>query len=283
MNISFFGASVTQQKTGYAQMIKQFLNNFNINVHGYGSMHIHDAGVCFLDDVVKNKPDYCFIDWFSTGYINNYINEYLDTITYKLQQNHDCTIIYLFFDRTDMNDERLEMYEVAKKYADSHNIYYIELYNNNNINELIKDQVHTNDFGSNFYAQKIYSEFMSRIYNKNLPKIIVDKTKYCDIKVLDYMKEINDKLVIKGNGKIVGIYQSIGPYSGRVKINNNIIDVIDIWCVYERNNIKISVDVNDHITIEVLKGKTSEYSWETEPKCLKIIKIFYIGNIFIEN
>ena len=56
-------------------------------------------------------------------------------------------------------------------------------------------------------------------FNK-LPKIIVDKNKFCNIKILNYNNTIYDKLIINGTGTIVGIYQTIGMFSGLIRINN---------------------------------------------------------------
>ena len=42
--VNFFGASVTQQKTGYAQQFKIMNEQFYVNIYGYGSMHLYDAG-----------------------------------------------------------------------------------------------------------------------------------------------------------------------------------------------------------------------------------------------
>lgn len=51
INISFFGASVTEQKHGYVKYFKDLSiknsNNFTINQQGYGGTHINDAGMCF--------------------------------------------------------------------------------------------------------------------------------------------------------------------------------------------------------------------------------------------
>ena len=32
-------------------------------------MHLNNAAVCFIDEVIAQKPSYCFFDWFSTEYI----------------------------------------------------------------------------------------------------------------------------------------------------------------------------------------------------------------------
>ena len=90
---AFFGASVTQQKNGYAiQFIKQN-KCLNYNIFGYGSRHLNDAGICYIDDVIRSNPSHCFIDWFNTGYISynedkfDEIKIYINTIVHKLLYN----------------------------------------------------------------------------------------------------------------------------------------------------------------------------------------------------
>jgi hypothetical protein len=89
MNIVFFGASVTEQtkKSGYVPQFKQIVTdnslNFNIIQKGYGSLHLTDAGICKIDHIIENKPNICFIDWFSTHYIETNkekLYSYLDII-----------------------------------------------------------------------------------------------------------------------------------------------------------------------------------------------------------
>lgn len=66
MLVSFFGASVTQQTNGYVDVFANLCNDkFDVKKYGYGSMHIYDAGICFINNVINDKPNYCFIDWFS--------------------------------------------------------------------------------------------------------------------------------------------------------------------------------------------------------------------------
>lgn len=76
MSICFFGASVTQQskESGYVilfnELLKQNdLNNLNIIQKGFGSMHITDAGICKINEVIDENPSYAFLDWFSTCYV----------------------------------------------------------------------------------------------------------------------------------------------------------------------------------------------------------------------
>jgi len=53
-NLCFFGASVTQQKEGFAWHTSQLLNS-EYNCFGYGGCHLKDAGICFIDKVLETK------------------------------------------------------------------------------------------------------------------------------------------------------------------------------------------------------------------------------------
>jgi len=208
-------------------------------------MHIFDAGICFIDKVITDNPTFCFLDWFSTGFINSsdYIKQYIDTIVLKLVLNK-CVPIFLLFDRKYMNQTRLAMYNYVIDYANKHNIKFVSIINNKNIDELLRDNVHTTEVGSEFYGNTIYNYFMESIMNSDISDIILPvRNKYFNVKALSINSAVYDKLIIYGSGEIVGIYQKIGPYSG-------IIDIIDseefvtkyniwnMWCHYERNNIK---------------------------------------------
>lgn len=59
--ISIFGASVTQQKDGYAVQLRSILSE-KIEIFGFGATHLNNAGICHLADASKNKPKYCLID-----------------------------------------------------------------------------------------------------------------------------------------------------------------------------------------------------------------------------
>jgi hypothetical protein len=246
MIVSFFGASVTQQKNGYVDKFSELTNENNIIVkkYGYGSMHINDAGICFINNVICNKPNYCFIDWFSTGFIcsSDYIKQFIDTIVLKLIKIN-CTPVFLLFDRKDMCQNRLNMYDYVINYGNKHNIKYISITNNDNIDELLRDTVHTTEIGSLYYGKKIYDYFMINLINSQIndSKIIFpEKNQYYDIKVLQVNLTIYDEITLYGNAKIIGIYQKIGPYSGLVDIitGDNITKYLiwDQWCNYERNN-----------------------------------------------
>jgi hypothetical protein len=275
-HIAFFGASVTQQKNGYTYEFKKLVNDdsLNIGVFGYGSMHLYDAGVCFIDNVINSKPRFCFIDWFSTGFINYNITQYLDAIVYKLN-SIDCKIIFLLFDRIDMNDKRIEMYNIAKQYAVNHNIDMIEMYNLVNTKEYLRDMVHTNELGAKYYAEKIYNHYIGMNYNDYI-KVDVKENYLCNIKSIEYNEPvtIHNKLTIRGKGTVIGIYQLLGPHSPKhVIVNNNMIPVYDQWCHFERESIKIKFRFENDTDI-IISEEDNQNN-----KYLKILKIFYIGNV----
>ena len=105
--IAFFGASVTQQSDGYW---RYFMNNnpqFDVKAFGYGARHLNDAGVCYIDTVLAFHPEYCFIDWFSTGYIKyeedtfeTEMHQYIDTLIHKFISNGVKPIFLTFPDET---------------------------------------------------------------------------------------------------------------------------------------------------------------------------------------
>ena len=95
--IAFYGASVTQQRNGF---VDHFAKLFKAKVlkFGFGGMHLSDAGICFIDKVVVARPEICFVDWFSTWYMDQdgKFDLYIDAIVEKLQKI-DCRVIFLFF------------------------------------------------------------------------------------------------------------------------------------------------------------------------------------------
>jgi hypothetical protein len=95
--IVVFGASVTKQKNGFTTKLYKYFNH-PIKVFGYGGMHLNNAAVCFIDEVIAEKPSYCFIDWFSSEYIkiNDEAVQYIDTLINKCS-SINCKPIFLFF------------------------------------------------------------------------------------------------------------------------------------------------------------------------------------------
>lgn len=306
--ICFFGASVTAQKTGYAYVFKQLLaegsteDNYDVHAFGYGSMHLTDAGVCFIDLVVEKKPQYCFIDWFSTGFLCsdlNYLSRFLDAIVLKLQKI-DAVPVFLLFDRNPaICEQRRRMYSVVQAYCAKHNIYCINLYDNVNVDKLLRDEVHTTDAGSALYGKVVYDHFLQSIAGKrtsaDLQHFDIEKVQasnpYVAIRTLSIQRNIYEKMVLKGHGccHVFGIYQTIGPFSPLVEIDHvdmgekERIVVWDQWCHFERPNLKLSFQINGTTVISVLPDEFNRESCKVqrewnETKHLKILSIHFTGD-----
>lgn len=297
LNTSFFGASVTAQKTGYVHYFSNH-KKFNVSQHGYGSMHIKYAGMCFIDNVLVANPDYCFLDWFSTGYIpeNKELCDYLDNFRYKFI-NNNCQIVFLLFGGSEshMSKKRLTMYDQVIDYAKKYNIPCINLYEyvvkNKESKTLFRDSVHTLDLGSEIYGNKIYEEFTNNILEKctlNSENLI--KNKYAEIKKIKLEKQIvEDFIKIKGKGELLGIYQNVGPYSGSVKIEADGVfsnqSIWDHWCHYERKVLKMHKSFKNYLNIFVSQedfdrsSAKQQVDWSLKKVIKPIDYLYYIGDI----
>jgi hypothetical protein len=311
-NISFFGASVTEQANGYVKSFSNLIGDeFIVSKYGYGSMHIKDAGVIFIDEVLKSKPHYCFIEWFCTLFVppTEILEEYLNAIVYKLF-NNNCLPIFVLIsgDKTILYPDRIRMYKDASNYAKQNNIPFISIYDHPEIQQyetstLFRDSVHTNDVGSKIYANIIYDQFINEIYGKfdlpnnvelefplSSPRILPPQTRFHDIKKIEFPHniKITKTIEINGKGRIVGLHQNIGPHSGLIEISGESYkqqyNLWDAWCYYCRDNIKIEAEIDGHLKINILQDQfdTSSAKEKVEPLSKKHIKpysLYYIGTI----
>lgn len=288
--ISFFGASVTQQKDGYWKYFADLNPSFTITNFGYGSRHLNDAGICYIDTVLNSKPEYCFIDWFSTGYIKynedkfDEIKEYINTIIYKFYVN-GVKLIFLII--PDISVDKTEIYKKIHEYLKSISIPVINISDSfNDLNIILRDGIHTTPLGSQEYAKLISDEFNRNLYNEiEIPVTYPNKTKYCDVKFKNLNLTITDKLVVKGPCEVIGISQKIGPYTGIVDIDGVKINNWDRWCYYEREMVNLKFNVLNTTTIKVLDDDFDRSSCEHQinwgvKKILKLITVFYVGDDF---
>jgi len=271
--IAFFGASVTQQKTGYVHYFSK-KTECSIFQFGYGSMHIHDAGICFIDKVIEHGPSYCFLDWFSPG-IEKYNKQNLLvqtlTLVKKLYQNN-CIPVLLFFPINDPNnsmEKRIEIYDfIIQNVCVLYDVPYIEVYkhlNTTNFSLFLRDTVHTNNTGS-----EIFSNIIADIFAKEKSNWIIDNeilkfnSIFEDIKCLDVNKYIYDHLTITGKGKILGVYQTVGPFSCYFEQNiDNKIEIKtnkDKYCYYVRDTIAhgMNCTFSKFVTFKILQNKNTD-------------------------
>lgn len=272
--IAFFGASITQQKTGYVHEFKKLNPECEIHQHGYGSMYITDAGVCFIDDVLSTRPEYCFIDWFSPGrYTSEKIKPYLDAIVEKIF-HINCHPIFLFFYRKDIDKSWFNMFDYVKSYADTYDIKYIDLSRLNNPNQYLRDNIHTNDLGAQYYGTLINEQFHKMKFKNYMRNI--QQNKFSNINCIDINITATKFIELKSDGlsSIIGVLQNIGPYTEDVicinKNKEHVLSIKDKWSErYERQTIKINIeDICGSVVIKIPEGK--QLVWE---------KLFYIGNL----
>jgi hypothetical protein len=290
-NISFFGASVTQQKDGYWKYFAEQNPNFNIKVFGYGSRHLNDAGICYIDNVLESKPEYCFIDWFSTGYIKynedkfDEIKEYINTIIHKFYVNN-VKVIFLII--PDVTVDKTNIYKKINDYLSELNIPTINISNSfDNLDIILRDGIHTTNFGSIEYGKLINKIFISDFYNKiEIPIVYPEKTKFCDVKSIDLNIDVKNELILKGSAEVIGISQFIGPYSGLIDIDGVIFNNWDRWCYYEREMVNLKFNVENTSVIKVLQDEFDRSAcehnanWNVNKK-LKLMTLFYIGEDII--
>lgn len=296
MKISFFGASVTQQKTGYVYEFKKLNPEYEVYQRGYGGMHICDAGIVFINDIVNLKPDICFIDWFSTGWLTtdyNIILKYIDNILLKLTEIN-CKVIFLYLPRSPFETKRIKFYELTHKILNEYDVQYIDIYKQFNYlcvekynsNNILRDSIHTTDKGSFEYSKIIDCWFKKNINNIRFPNKTIIKNEFYNIKKFSLNKQINifDKFTIYGNCKEIYFYIRKGPFCGKVKFNENIKNTWDRWCYYERNSfIKVN-GFNDNLNIEILDDdfnkdncKINDFDWDKFKKEFRILDIYYIN------
>lgn len=284
-NVAFFGASITQQQNGYWYHFGLKNPQYNIKTFGYGSMHLNDAGIAYIDDVLTFNPEYCFIDWFSTGYIKynedkfDEIIEYINTIIHKFYKNGTKLIFLTFPDKT---VDKTDIYIKINDYLQSINVPFLDISNtfDDNIDKILRDGIHTTPFGSEEYARLINDYFHG--FDITIPDTYPSENKYCTIKKLDINSVINNFIEFSGPCEVIGISQIIGPYTGLLDIDGTIVNNWDRWCYYERNMVNLRFKVNDKTTIKVLQDDFDRTLCEqnsiwSSNKCLKLGKIYYIN------
>ncbi len=290
--ISFFGASVTQQRRGYVNVFRNLSKKqYFITQNGYGSMHLNDAGICFIDEVLKEKPNYCFIEWFSTGYVESNVNfvKLIETIILKFSESK-CKLVFLFFPVKSFDKKRAKMISVCKKILFKYDIAFIDLTNLSNASEgILRDDVHTTEEGSKKYGELIFNEFNKIKVDLKVPLILPKKNKYSAIKSILVNKKVNNFIDLVGDGEIIGFFLCIGPNTGAVKVNGKSEILWDKWCYYKRDNFKcripkvtgsVRVELDKEILIDT-NGCKIKLDWNKFEKHLYVFSIFYIGELSI--
>jgi hypothetical protein len=287
--IAFFGASVTEQKNGYPSFFSILEKNCKVQIFGYGSMHISDAGVCYLPEVLKYKPSYCFLDWFSTGIIKEEnlesIKNSIDYILHFLIKNKISPIWLII---PDLTLDKTKIYKTINEYLTSQNQSIIDISKENkDWSKYLRDGIHTQEKGAEFYGKIVHEQFQlikTNPQKTHAANIInrIGNIKRISLKYREYYKEIN----LEGNGCVVGISQIVGPFTGMLIIDGKPFTNWDRWCHFERKTMKMAFSVNEKAVITVLNDDLDTSTCREKcnwiyPKKIIIKDIFYTGKIKI--
>lgn len=282
--ITIFGASVTQQKNGYAKYLSNVFNN-QVSIHGYGGMHLNNAAICFLNEIVRKNPDFCLIDWFSTGYIetNDETEECIEYLIFHLNEIN-CKPIFLFFPH-EKDDLRLCFYQFCKNIIDKKGGEYIDLrmqIDQGELPEILKDDVHTTNYGSKLYASLIEKQLnMHRELTASSNQTVF--TSSLQPKMISVEKTFYNRIELRGSCKIIGFLLTIGPHSGIVHVISNGNDfsenIEDKWCNFNRKHFNLAFLVVGEASIEIIQKIGSR-----KKSKLIVHEVYYSGeSLIIEN
>ena len=288
--IAVFGASVTQQKNGYATKLSDKFN-CPVRIFGYGGMHLNNAAICFIDKVIYEKPTYCFVDWFSTGYnvASDKTIQYIDTIINKFS-NISCKLIFLFLPYKNNQAKQDFFFFFCKFVLRKRGVSFIDIdheIEQYDIDAILTDGTHTTEYGSNLYSKIIYNKF-EEIKNYVRVPIDVPSTKYLSVKKIQVNRVFYDNIKLSGNCEIIGFLLTIGPHSGMVEVTNGvetqICNIWDRWCHYPRQHFNLPMEISENVQINILHTRfdtsscNSQMDFKKEKNKLIVHDIYYVGN-----
>lgn len=253
-------------------------------------MHLSDAGICFIDEILKLKPDVCFVDWFSTGYKDQdgEAKIYLQTILQKLSLIN-CRVIFLFFPylRCEGKDKfYVEMKEYLREY-NREMVLVDEKVAKEEGNDLLRDTIHTTLLGSKRYAEIINTYMQQKTEKRRFENL--KPTKYSEIRKMKVKKVFQKNMVLSSEKTcyVVGFQNIIGRHTGIVEIKKACgaveKNLWDRWCYYTRRHIDLAllvdepteIIVSDKIFDTSLCDKQVDFSVK---KRLVVDTIYYIGD-----
>lgn len=231
------------------------------------------------------------MDWFSTGYkeTNQETLDCIDTIINKFGTNK-CKLIFLLFPIKNNNDTTLRFHTFCKKHLTKRSIHFIDINHEIKpfeITSLLKDNIHTTNYGSTLYCNIIFNKFTElknhiTFPNKSTP------TKFEHIKQMIVERTFNSHILLLGDCQIIGFELTIGPHSGIIEIQNGtnvkICNTWDRWCHYPRRHFNLPMDLIGSSSLNISQknfntsGSKQEYVFEKISKSLVIHNIYYIGN-----
>jgi len=289
----FFGASVTGQKNSYVDSLRRLMPGHQFVHFPFGGMSLSDAGICLMDEFLETDAEMHFLEWFSTHttYEEPILTAYLDAICHRLVARGRKPV-FLLFPRKDVNPRRVANYISVRNYAEKYGMRVVDVdarvrFGGLLPERILRDTVHTNQEGSDFYAEAIMDALLLPIPDPTLPP----PNKYISIGCTEFERVVGEVMQIEVEDELVGMLQTVGPYSGKVVIHGEGIapwDVLvwDCWCHYQRRHFCIPIKGPGHFTVEVSQDTIDKSNckrvvedWEQfGPNRLVIHKIFHVGD-----
>lgn len=291
IRVAFFGASVTAQKNGYVDYFHKLNPDLCVKKYGFGAMNLNEAGIIYIDDVLRFYPNICFLDWFTCSYFNEdgFIERYISTIVGKLH-NIKCRAILLFLPFKD-DERRAVWYYEMESLCKKNNIEYLRLdslLSNESLDKLLRDYIHTTNYGAQVYAETLTKYLISSKFGKDISLDKYDNS-FSQIKNIRIRRGGCKFLLEANNCHIIGLNIKTGKFSGIVSlnINNNSIhkeNSWDIWSYFIRDkfilrgydlNGKYSLEATDEV-FDITQCK-KELDWQKYKKKIVINDVFYVG------
>ena len=249
LNVLFYGASVTHQtgSSGYFQNLdKDFFQSDRMS---YPSSQFYNAGFYNAHKIknLSNKPDLVFFEWSTTGEtqfdldkLNYFINE--------LIRNNILPIFLILPKKSTFKNNRIsdvQLYEFNKNLS----IPLLDLrylLTDQNMDDLLRDDVHTTELGAKLYAECIV-QFITLNSKSALDCKILENAPAFNIAHHDVDLNLceNQTLIFSYNSinlkKEIAVSLIKGPFSPVIEYlsDGNVIGehcFFDPWCYYEREN-----------------------------------------------
>jgi hypothetical protein len=282
LRITFYGASVTQQSSGYVPQFRRKSVDQSVEQIGVGSVHLKEA-TFLLQTLIINRtphPHVCVLEWFTSSW--NIESDDLNYLVITLLNHGVLPVFLLMYNNVD-REERTTAKQVYRFVSERFCIPLIDVdgfVQDKNLFsvDLFRDKTHLTDAGGVFFGNMIHDVFASIGPIETIRKQLTfvgycsESTKSKEsgnalVKNLAYCAPLPIELDKSLSGRLVAIWTIAGPDSGVIRISNargeeEFMSIFDEWSYYNRfmiRRFKSEWWLRDSLTI-ALTEKLPDYS-----------------------
>ncbi|NMH60179.1 glycosyltransferase [Alteromonas ponticola] len=282
----FFGASVCEQTekhdtkeiTGFINILEEVVRTENLKCEiervTAGSCTLGDAGLALIDDVLKLKPDVCFLEW-CTPISGDCRGADCRAIFDKLVKNKILPVA-LILPRKDRLQADTTVFQESLKLCEEYGFPFIDLsskFSKNLLDEILRDVVHTTPFGAKVYAYELLN-FIKGFSSKPSLRVstLAEDKSYCNFEfpwkeAKNRVKELSFDLLVEARDSeqkfLLLLEQRVGPWSRKCRVRIT----FDNYCTEEVLELADSWSWRERQCIKPLS------SWVTVPPNTKIVKV----------